>query len=70
LQIIGFIYLKAFEVLFNVAHLSETKKAEKIEKIRIPKESPTRQNLNCCRLGLIKPVHGQHCQVQTTVHAS
>jgi hypothetical protein len=40
-----------------------------IEKYRIPKESPTRQNFKCCRLGLIVPVHGQKWKVQVTVHA-
>jgi hypothetical protein len=33
------------------------KDLEKIDKYRIPKESPTRQNWKCCRLGLIEPVH-------------
>jgi hypothetical protein len=36
----------------------------KIEKIRIPKESPTRQNRKCCMLGLIEPVHGRQCHVK------
>jgi hypothetical protein len=30
-----------------------------IDKYRIPKESPTRQNWKCGRLGLIEPVHGR-----------
>jgi hypothetical protein len=41
----------------------------KIDKYRIPKESPTRQNSKCCRLGLIEPVHGRYWKVQVTVHA-
>jgi hypothetical protein len=41
----------------------------KIEKIRIPKESPTRQNWKCCRFGLIEPVHGRYWKVETTVNA-
>jgi hypothetical protein len=41
---------------------------DKIEKIRIPKESLTLQNWKCCRFGLIEPVHERYCQVQTTVH--
>jgi hypothetical protein len=30
----------------------------KVEKKGIPKESPTKQNGICCRLGLIESVHG------------
>jgi hypothetical protein len=41
----------------------------KIDKYRIPKECPTRQNWKCCRLGLIKPVHERYWKVQTTVYA-
>jgi hypothetical protein len=34
-----------------------TTKLHEIEKYRIPKKSPTRQNWKCCRLGLIESVH-------------
>jgi hypothetical protein len=34
----------------------------KIEKIRIPKESPTGQNLKCFKLVFIKPVYGRYCK--------
>jgi hypothetical protein len=43
--------------------------SNKIEKNRIPKESPTRQIVKCCRLGLIEPIHGRYWKVQVTVHA-
>jgi hypothetical protein len=39
----------------------------KKDKYIIPKESPTRQNLKCCRLCLIEPVHGRYWKVQITV---
>jgi hypothetical protein len=40
----------------------------KIEKNRIPKESPTPQKWKCCRLSLIEPVRGRYWKVQVTVH--
>jgi hypothetical protein len=43
---------------------TERREILKIDKYRIPKESPTRQNWKCCRLGLIEPVHGRHWKAQ------
>jgi hypothetical protein len=40
----------------------------KIDKNRICKESPTRQNWKFCRLGLTEPVHGRYWKVQVNVH--
>jgi hypothetical protein len=39
---------------------------KKKKKLRIPKESPNRQNLKCCRLCLIEFVHERYCQAETT----
>jgi hypothetical protein len=36
----------------------------KIDKYRIPKEGPTRQNWKCCRLGLIESVQKRYWKVQ------
>jgi hypothetical protein len=48
--------------------ISKVEFQHKIEKNRIPKESPTRQSWKCCRLGLIEPVDGQYLKMQVTVH--
>jgi hypothetical protein len=52
-----FLYMIVFKAIINCRQC-------KIDKYRIPKESPTRQNWKCCRLGLIEPVHGRYWKVQ------
>jgi hypothetical protein len=52
-----------FLINTDLASYVYNEQTNKIEKIRIPKESPKRQNRKCCRPRLIESVHRRNCQV-------